>query len=391
MMNTRNWDRTSLGYSTVESLLEDVSKQMGRFSRASNTPSQRTSGSTRVAKPNSASNSPRGVERRRTVMADYGPYRRRVAVPSFTAGFVSNDGLPLPNRSSRPVSWHPSTQQIPHAQPQSFYQPPTYDFNSTQFQSLSSTPAFYSEYTSPTTDFTHIPQSHSGFEQPQYPILDAPSHYSVSSQQAFMIEDQAQHHAASGAGLDTTIYPNFEWSNMAPSNNSFESSTAPPTPEYFLPIQVPGPIVPSEESITYQSLGDDEEDEDLLVGVGLYDMPESTPDKPMDLDPGLGFSRSATWMMRTQFLSAEYGGRRMPQEQEREREAPGKGLKLEEGWAPPMDDGKHDEEADGEGEDEDEDEEETSTGPAPRPQQQQQQQQQQHQQQRQYDPTGNWV
>jgi hypothetical protein len=84
-MNSGNWEGHTLGYTTVEMLLDDVSKQMAssnlsRYSRGS--AGQKTGGSMRIVKPNSASNSPRGsagLGRRRTVMTD-GAYRRRLAM-----------------------------------------------------------------------------------------------------------------------------------------------------------------------------------------------------------------------------------------------------------------------------------------------------------------------
>src|SRR5882757_1775408 len=130
-MNSGNWEGHALGYTTVEMLLDDVSKQMAssnlsRYSRGS--AGQKTGGgSMRIVKPNSTSNSPRGsigLGRRRTVMTD----RRRVpmADPNLATpgGFISNDGLQIPTRSNRPVSWHPSSQMAPQPNYQSTYQVP---------------------------------------------------------------------------------------------------------------------------------------------------------------------------------------------------------------------------------------------------------------------------
>ncbi|CAG8977298.1 hypothetical protein HYALB_00012583 [Hymenoscyphus albidus] len=346
-MNSGDWGRNAVEYSTVESLLEDMSKQMAlsnltRFSRNSNAPytGRASCGSMRVVKPNSANNSPRGsmgMGRRRTVMAD-STYRRMAPVadeqivPSMSTGYISNDGLQVPPRSSRPVSWHPSSQQFPQ-QSQPYYQTPTYEFNNQQFSYLPPTPAVYSGYTSPVSNFSPASIPYTGYEQQYFPDLQ--QHY-LASQPSYLMEQQIQYSPSSVVDLDSIQYPQCEWNGFVA--NSFESSTAPPTPDNFLPNQHPEPSFPSEESIPYQSLDDDESRDDL-VGLGLYDTPEAA--KSPEPDPQLD-----NYRMMNQLLEFNY----------RRPEPAGKGLKLEEGWTPPSDDEKDDDEADGEGEDEEEEE-----------------------------------
>lgn len=138
------------------------------------------------------------------------------------------------------------------------------------------------------------------------------------------------------------MYSHFDWNNFAV--NGFEhASTAPPTPENFLPIQHPEPTFPAEESIPYHPL-DDSDDGEELIGMGLYDTPE--PAKAPSSDPQLDNYRS---LMMSHLLGA---GRRV--------EPTGKGLKLEETWNPPPSDDEDededdDDERDGEGESDDED------------------------------------
>jgi hypothetical protein len=148
--------------------------------------------------------------------------------------------------------------------------------------------------------------------------------------------------------MDPSMYSHFDWNNFAV--NGFEnSSTAPPTPENFLPIQHPEPTFPAEESIPYHPLSDDDDGEEL-IGMGLYDTPE--PAKVLSSDPQLDSYRTS---MMSHLLGA---GRREPT---------GKGLKLEETWNPPPsddeeDDEEDDDEQDGEGESDDEDKaEQTAT------------------------------
>lgn len=289
-------------------------------------------------------------------MAD-GPYRRMAPVadqqivPSMSSGYGSNDRLlQIPTRSNRPVSWHPSSQQQIPQQYQTYFQAPTYDFNNQQFNYLPPTPAVYSGYTSPISNFSPMPAPYTGYEQqPQQQQQYFPDYQQQQylANQTYMMDPQSQYSPSSLADLNPTTYSQYEWNSFAA--NSFEGSTAPPTPDNFLPIQHPEPTFPSEESIPFESLDDDESGEDL-VGLGLYDTPEAA--KSPEADPQLD-----NYRMMNQLLGSHY----------RRPEPVGKGLKLEEGWTPPSDDEKDDEEADGEGEDEEEEKQvepvETETAP----------------------------
>lgn len=90
----------------------------------------------------------------------------------------------------------------------------------------------------------------------------------------------------------------------------------------------PEPVLQTEESIPYQALEANEEDEeegDILVGLGLYDPPEKLPFQ--DEEGGL--------------LGASF-------------EPMGKGLKLEDAWEPPVSDDEDEEDGEGEAEGDDE-------------------------------------
>lgn len=370
MLNSGNWESAQLGYSTVESLLDDVSKQMSlsnlsRFSRGSN--GQRigstTGGSIRVAKPNSASSSPRGsigLGRRRTVMAD-GPFRRRMVMEASTpGGYVSNDGLQVPSRSNRPVSWHPSSYQTPQTHYQPTYPAPAFDFDKqSHFINNPQNSAVYSGYTSPSSTFSHFSMPYNGYEQQQqlqqqqqhqqqYNLEDVSAPSQMTSSYAFSQPTAMEQHPPNyvtvpSQNTDQTMYSHFDWNNF--STSGFEGSTAPPTPDDFLPIQHPEPNFPAEELIPYHPLSDTESTGEDLIGLGLYDNPEST--KSPTPDSHLDIYRSA---MMSQLLGAAY----------RRPEPVGKGLKLEETWQPPESDDEKDEdedddsEQDGEGEDDDE-------------------------------------
>jgi hypothetical protein len=345
-MNLGNWESGGLGYATVESLLEDVSNQMAmsnlsRFSRPNSTYNQRISGAMRVVKPSSASNSPRGstgVGRRRTVVAD-GPYRRRAGKhtsPSASAGFVSNEGLQVPVRSNRPVSWHPSSQYPPQVSTQSYYPAAPYNFDLQQFQYPPQTPEVYSSYNSPTMSYDPGTTSFGSHEQ-QYLQERHPAYFPDSylfSQQAIMTEQPISQYARQTANLESSLYSQHDWDSFATSNFQ-PSTTAPPTPENFLPIQHPEPAM---EPIPYQPLSDDDDTGEELLGLGLYDTPK-TPEADPQLD-------NYRLLMMNTFAGHTY--------RRAETSTPnGKGLKLEEGWTPPSDDDE-DEEEDAEAE-EDED------------------------------------
>ena len=145
--------------------------------------------------------------------------------------------------------------------------------------------------------------------------------------------------ASSTNNPDSSMYSHFDWNSFA--SNGFDHATAPPTPENFLPIQHPDPTLPSEEAIPYHSLSEPESASEELVGMGLYDTPDVG--KTSTSDPHLD-----NYRMMSQLLGSSF----------RRNEPSGKGLKLEEAWAPASDDdaGDDEEEEDGEGEDEDEEE-----------------------------------
>jgi hypothetical protein len=149
--------------------------------------------------------------------------------------------------------------------------------------------------------------------------------------------------SAQSGDTDSSMYSHFDWENFA--TNGFESSTAPPTPENFLPIQHPDPTLPVDDAIPYHSLSDSEPEGEILQGLGLYDTPEIS--KSPSSDPQLDNYRA---LVMSQLLGPAY--------RKAEPELVGKGLKLEETWNPPPsddeDDEEDDDEQDGEGEDDEE-------------------------------------
>lgn len=278
-----------------------------------------------------------------------GAYRRRLAMmePNMlvAGGYIANDGLQVPQqpRASRPVSWHPASHSVPQQTYQT-YNAQASDMNRQyQFYDLSSAPSVYSGYASPDSTFSPLSLPY-GHEQEQY-LSNPHTSYSTSQfigqQQQFVphqIEDPAPQNSSN---TDSSMYSHFDWNNFA--TNGFDnSSTAPPTPDNFLPIQHPEPAFSPEESIPYHPLEDNESDDgEELIGMGLYDTPEIS--KSPAADPQLDNYRA---LMMSSLLGSGY----VPP---RRAEPTGKGLKLEETWSPPSDDeDQDDDEQDGEGEDE---------------------------------------
>lgn len=120
-----------------------------------------------------------------------------------------------------------------------------------------------------------------------------------------------------------TAYSPASWVNA--STISYRPNmTAPPTPEDLPKAQQVDPVVVKEEPYAASEASQEEEEEgDILIGLGLYDPPEKLP-----------------YYEEGGLLSASF-------------EPKGKGLKLEDAWEPPASDDE-DENEDGEGEDDDE-------------------------------------
>lgn len=280
-----------------------------------------------------------------------GLYRRRMPVVDQNAATsgasIFNEASHIPTSLNRPVSWHPSSHLAP--QPVYYATPPVPTSNEFHIFDLPQTPAAYSGYTSPASTFSPLSMPFTGYTQQQIPYSDIstsyPSNANYVISEASSLAQQSQNYCTLATeNVDQSMYSHFDWSNFA--TNGFENSTtAPPTPESFLPIQHPDPTFPAEDSIPYHPLSDSEtEGEEILVGMGLYDSPE-VPKAPGS-DPQLGNYRA---LMMSQLLGSAY----------RQTEPAGKGLKLEETWNPPVSDDEEDEdddEQDGEGEDDDDEE-----------------------------------
>ena len=198
------------------------------------------------------------------------------------------------------------------------------------------TPEVYSSYNSPSTNYDLAMAPFSSYEQ-QYIQGNCPTYFPNSyafSQEEVMEQRPAQYTPQSESSLESMMYSQHDWDAFAASN--FQTSTAPPTPENFLPIQHPEPAM---DSIPYQSLSDDEDTGEELLGLGLYDTPKSP-----EADPQLDNYKSL--MMNTFAGHAFTRNEPLP--------SGGKGLKLEEEYHPTSEgEEEDDEEEDGDSENED--------------------------------------
>ncbi|KAK6075931.1 hypothetical protein SCUP515_05752 [Seiridium cupressi] len=335
-------DHATQVYSSVP-VFDDFSRQQPlaesarRISRGSSN-GYRPATSMRVAKPSSASNSPQAMaQRRRTLMNDGNLARRRQyaldqailnhqiqnAVPTY-------DAYPEPvKRTTRPMSWHPSSQiqqpalhiqQMPQFDISQYMLPTTTPYSEADlysgYQPFPPTPAVYSGQTSPASAFSPLSLPFAASSQPPVQhgmALDSSCSWNTPSYISAAPLD------TSGSPDATEPFPTYlgqaslDWEAFAA--NGFNICTAPPTPDNYQQVVPAEPSVPAEECIPYQALDEPEEEGEILVGMGLYDAPDKS-----ETDPELDHYRTTT----SHLLGSTY--------------RKGAGLKLEEAWEPPKDD-----------------------------------------------------
>lgn len=328
-------------YSTVESLIEGVSRKMTatnllrRTSRGSNCQSK--GGSMRVVKSGSNSNSPReatGIMRSRTTANDTSHRRPIIG----QAGMVAIGNRMQP-QSHRPLSWHPSSwtdappaQQAPYPN-STFGDYYTCDFPAGRVYSRQASPN--STYLPPSRSYTDSRNLCSSQPYCEH-IFEPDNFFSAHMSPSVYTQDISEQYTPNNFSDIATgsIQPHYDWNQFAA--YGFDMPTSPPTPDSFLPMPYHGTAFGTEDVTPYHN---DEPDGEELVGLGLYD----TPEKAAPLDPQLDKYRS---LMMSQLM-----GPPPP----RRVEQTGKGLKLEETWNPPASDEDENEiEEDDDDEDEDE-------------------------------------
>ncbi|KAJ3497827.1 hypothetical protein NLG97_g1601 [Lecanicillium saksenae] len=321
-----------------------------RLSRGST--GQRAGSAMRVMKPASANNSPRSAmmaARRRTMMNDGSNSRRQQQVLDYlnAAQNMAPPRQETMTNQGRPLSWHPSSHLLA----------PQANFQHTPGTNPLSTPNMYADYqdmyfgvgpqyspmvesystnTSPASTFSPLPAAFPPLENDQY--FGAEGWETTQKPGAiYTPTEEGQMFPALPASLESGQMQgnnSVDWNNFI--IHGF-NKTSPPTPETFLQVPQQQQMPAQERPVSFPQVEPAEEEQgEILVGMGLYD----TPDKH-DEDPQLNNYRSTV----TCLLGSTF----------RQPEPAGKGLKLEETWEPPKSDDEDDEDDDGkdaEGEDE---------------------------------------
>ncbi|KAI9678608.1 MAG: hypothetical protein M1817_005665 [Caeruleum heppii] len=328
-------------------LLEDMSRQMAssRLVRRSSSrqaagPStgtmRRTPRSDRISKATSAGNSPRDLDRRRSVAYD----TRARQMPLMTRH--SNHGYPLQQRhdlghllsmQDRPLSWHPS-QRLHDSQPVPAIPslPPQTDsarwswMSSNAYSAFNGSPApsLYpcSDSFSPVIPMSPLNGPFDDSEQFSLPNshLDLLSHAEEGFEGPWLAGQEEPKLGALYGGYGTSIEedlpsndPRAQWSCYAPVPDDI--SSAPLFSDDFLPIQHPEPVKTTDPQRPFSS-SQPQPEKGELIGMGLYDAPEREPTP----DPELQLYR--------QQLHGLFGASAST------NAVAGRGLKLEETWTP---------------------------------------------------------
>ncbi|KAL8995401.1 MAG: hypothetical protein Q9169_004846 [Polycauliona sp. 2 TL-2023] len=316
-------------------MLNHVSNQMAksqlfrRLSANSNNSSPNRRPSTRVAKPQINGAVPHGVQRRRTTTAHPSQIKSRISQPmdpsqplprtaTTSAYGTRNIGL---SSTTRPLTWHPGSYPLDHrleempyggalapepfvvhqesacADFSNYFPGPSIDSNaSSNTQSRSTVSEGYSQQVP--TEFTTYPYSY----------------YDPSSSYLQYGDGTPYSHEPS--------YANYQPVGFSPFSSDCAAYSTQPTPD-ALQYQVQHPASQYAQSQVSTQVTKQKSKE--LVGMGLYDGPSRRE-------------------LSTFNVSPDHIGQLMAQPQ-------GKGLRLEETWQPPNDDG-HDAEEEGDSTDE---------------------------------------
>jgi hypothetical protein len=300
-----------------EDLVQEVAIRM-ESSRLTRRPSRNSTGlnpnrySARIEKPRSNHPSPRGPERRRTVsaMKQYASLDDHYRIMfGLDVEEKKDDGCSQQHQVTRPVSWHPSSShfQVPHSRipARTSLQSPR-----TTLQTTASNITAQSRH--------HLDYNRSlGAGTPLPLYNDQQSHHIDIAWSSYM-------HGQVIAESQPPSYSSLSYHATSWFASDYDQSTAAAqqcqyAPSETLPLQQPTAQYHQDSNEGLHRLVRKKSDE--LIGLGLYDPPESSP-------PSFGGAFTPT----------------------------GKGLKLEETWQPP-EEMEDDEEEEEEEESSDEDEE----------------------------------
>lgn len=290
--------------------------------------------SSRILKPRSAGNSPRAAARRRTVA--HGPMQQYRQRQSQVYRTPTDDALlSSAYQDCRPMSWHPGSQQAMayNNMSSATYPVPANDISQIQqsfipstngMDDLSSYPVTGNSMADPDFSTFQIYGAPSGNLQCDFSQLNNSSSVDPVSWNmdpsgfSCVPQDSTQGYAFDGMPMTDAVPTSYITDFGQESVQSSDDFTGPPTPD-FLPIQQFSDNSASCPDLTSKP----ESSADELVGVGLYDEPDTSLVSEHSLLGGFNETRGPN----------------------------GKGLKLEETFTP------SDDEEDGEGDEDEGDEE----------------------------------
>ncbi|CCU75173.1 unnamed protein product [Blumeria hordei] len=348
-MNIDGWSSVPPAYSTVDRLLDDVFMHMATCDFSTYPPEKlqapKVMVDTHVGKSSPTKNKRASFGRRKTLLDD-GVYRRRLALTEQNAVKPGPSKISHSQKIHRPVSWHSTPLVTQHLQ-----ESPTFTGSSCD----GTTPYSYSHNMPTTTSFSqtppHIYDTRSTmptdkYQAPTYSYQDTAPFFPFTpiypqSQPYEVIPQPGSCDSCLPLTADALHPFQINWANF-PLQNMDHLVTTPPTPHDLNPHQQVYPF-PQEDIISSNQhpLSDEDNGGEELIGMGLYDNPEPCKTISSDLsfdDYQSCFMSHLTGNSRGQFLCS-----------------PGKGLKLEETWSPPMDNDGDDDDGDTSDEGQDDD------------------------------------
>ncbi|KAL5366073.1 hypothetical protein BJX96DRAFT_160294 [Aspergillus floccosus] len=258
----------------------------------------------RIMKPRSAGNSPSAAGRRRAYQTSpqyQQPLSTQEYVLSFNPALLAS--AIREKRASRPISWHPaSLASAEYSSPQYFPTTAADNLALLNTHQLDPTSTSYGDFNMmpsyTTSDMSTATDAFSFGDITENVSMQPPSYMQMSGSQVEPLSwDTASSNVPAMAQPmpDAWAFDMMSMQNSMPSTDIPGSSYAsvpssgclsgPSTPD-FLPIQQPEPMT--------KSLSEESETGDELIGMGLYNHPETFPD-PSQGRPGKGLKLEETF------------------------------------------------------------------------------------------------
>ncbi|KAI9768177.1 MAG: hypothetical protein M1840_005007 [Geoglossum simile] len=359
-----SYEPTSAASTDLDSIADDVSRQLAlskmvrRQFRDSCSPSasygQRNGTVSRIMKPTSAGNSPSRVDRRRTTFLESTSRTRSTLYNHFENMFnLTNSRDRCLQEPPRPASWQPTSQQGYWAPPHQIHDNPLNEISMDYRFPIESFDLTYLEepgassllpYSNPVSPLAPMPPTEDHFQlygQQMYGLADT-----CYTQQDEVVHSDAQYppqvlsgplpvqatHILADGPFDQSLPlddSQQDWSQFVYGSGAFFPSTPPQSHNSF-PPQSPLPSAQLKADSSLQPSLELHGGSKELVGMGLYDAPDSSTPALEPDDYRNSIISTLSYL---------------------DQDCPGKGLKLEETWKP----------AESDDEDEGDDDEETSS------------------------------